>query len=206
MYKNLREIIIATGNRGKYKEIFEYLSDLPFELKSLADFDIDTSSLIEDGKTYKENALIKAKFFYDVLGETVISDDSGIIVEAFKDELGVYTRRWGAGENVSDTEWIEFFLKRMDKEKNKEAYFQSCVCLYNEKLNIEEYFYGECVGTILNSLDVDIIDGLPLSSIFIPKGYDVVHSAMPVDQKNLISHRGKALKKLRDYLLNFSAN
>lgn len=179
------------------------LSGYPFETLSLRDVDVDESELEENGETYRENALIKARFYFEKTGLTTLADDSGIFVNALEGELGVKTRRWGAGSDVSDQEWLEFFINRMREERDRRAKFHSCICLFNNE--IEEYFEGECLGNLADEVLAPIKAGVPLSSVFIPDGYERVHSALSIEEKNRVSHRGKALAALREYLGEFAA-
>ncbi|GAG52310.1 unnamed protein product, partial [marine sediment metagenome] len=129
------KLLIATNNQGKFNEIAAMLSDLPLEIISPQDIAVDDSDLKEDGETYQENAYKKANFFAKQTGLTTLADDSGIVVEALKDELGVKTIRWGAGKHASDEEWIAHFLKRMEKETNRKAKFVCHICLVDKEGN-----------------------------------------------------------------------
>ena len=192
------KLLIGTKNRGKIIEISEALSGLNVEC-------IDPQSIgIEDnpeetGTTFEENALQKARFYHERSGLPTLADDSGIIVEALQKELGIHTRRWGAGANASDKEWIEYFLKRMEKEKNKHARFV-CVLAYIDAAGKEHLFEGTCDGVITETLEAGYLPGLPISACFKPIGFDCVYSAMKVEQKNSTSHRGRAAEKLRRFL------
>lgn len=194
----MEKILIATHNQGKFKEIMESLHDLPFEFVSLNDLQI-TQDVKEDGETYAENANLKAVFFHKLSKLPTIADDSGIEVTRLKNELGVKTRRWGAGENADDQEWLEFFLKRMETETDRSARF---VCHVATKGFGEDdvVFEGESKGNILHRPASHIEPGIPLSSVFLPIGAKKVFSALTKEKKNAISHRGKALSKLKEHL------
>ena len=193
------KILIATHNFGKYKELMEVLEDLPFKFVSLNDEHI-TEDVEENGETYEENAIIKAEFFGRLTSLPTIADDSGILVDALEGELGVKTRRWGAGAQASDDEWLSYFLKRMTTENNRQAEFISVVAFYrpNEETLT---FRGECNGQIMAEPQVDLEPGIPLSAVFLPEGKEKVFSALNKNEKNTISHRGKAIKKCYDYLM-----
>lgn len=202
----MSKILIATGNQGKFSEMMEVLRDVEFEMGkkfvSLRDLEI-TAEAEEDGQTFEENALKKAKFFYDLHGAgPVIAEDSGILVDALPGELGVQTRRWGAGVKANDEEWIKFFLERMRVVPTNErgASFVCCTVFYDGKEPI--FFHGKTEGVITNDLQAPIKSGLPLSSCFIPRGYFEVYAALSEEEKNRISHRGKALHALKAFLLN----
>jgi len=195
----MNKILIATHNFGKFKELMEVLEELPFKFASLNDEKIE-EDVEEDGDTYEANAIIKAEFFGRLTGLPTIADDSGIHVDALEGELGVKTRRWGAGGLATDEEWLSFFLSRMQREENKQAEFISVVALYrpNEETIT---FRGECKGVILSKPQVDLEAGIPLSAVFLPEGKNKVFSALGKHEKNEISHRGKAIKQCHDYLL-----
>lgn len=195
----MQKILIATRNRGKFKELMEVLHELPFQFFSLQDMDIQ-GDVHEHGKTYEENAILKAEFFGRLAGLPTLADDSGIHVDALGEELGVKTRRWGAGSEASDQEWLNYFLKRMEKEKNRRAEFVSVVAL-SWPGQPTQIFRGECKGMLTKEPQVALEPGVPLSSIFLADGQSKVFSALPKAEKNKISHRGQAIHKCRNYLL-----
>lgn len=192
------ELLIGTNNHGKIIEIKQALDGLPVSVLMPADLKIQTAPL-ETADTFAENALIKARYYHRQTKLPTLADDSGIIVEALKDELGVHTRRWGPGSKASDKEWIEFFLNRMKHETNKNARF-ICSLSYIDSAGVVYGFEGICEGIITPALEADYLSGLPISACFKPKGYDLVYSAMNIEQKNSTSHRGRAVKKFRDFL------
>lgn len=192
------QLLIGTKNTGKIIEISEALSGLSIECIDPRSLGINEDPE-ETGLTFTENALQKAHFYHERSGLPTLADDSGIIVEALEKELGIHTRRWGAGAKASDKEWIDYFLKRMEKEKNKRAQF-ICVLAYIDANGKEHLFEGTCDGVITNTLEADYLPGLPISACFKPDGFASVYSAMKVEQKNSTSHRGKAVEKLRKFL------
>jgi len=197
----MRTILIATGNKGKLKEIHAFLGDIPgIRFVSLADIEYAGRDCQETGKTFAENAEQKARFFYEQTGYITLAEDSGIQVEALAGELGVKTRRWGAGEKASDEEWMEVFLRRMEKEKNRNAQFFTAACIYDGKH--AHIFEGACKGTLVQHSSVPLERGVPLSSYFVPEGENKVFSALSVTEKNAISHRGKAMMLVKQYLKN----
>ncbi|HRH94138.1 MAG TPA: non-canonical purine NTP pyrophosphatase [Candidatus Peribacteria bacterium] len=192
-------LLAGTNNKGKLIEIRESLAGLPIELVGPADLGIQ-SDPDEHGTTFKENALIKARHFHQLSGLPTMADDSGIVVDALKGELGISTRRWGAGPKATDQEWIDYFLKRMANENNKKATFVCCIA-YIDQQGQEHIFNGACSGIITDTLEAGYLPGLPISACFRPDGYSVVYSAMKVEQKNSTSHRGRALALFREFLL-----
>lgn len=192
------DLLIGTKNRGKIIEISEALSGMGIHCIGAHDAGI-VEDPIESGSTFEENALQKARFYFERTKNRTLADDSGIIVEALQSELGIHTRRWGAGADASDKEWIDVFLKRMKEEPNKRARFV-CVLAYIDEQGKEFLFEGNCDGVITESLEADYLPGLPISGCFKPNGYDCVYSAMKIEHKNSTSHRGKAVEKFRTFL------
>ena len=191
-------LLLGSNNEGKIIEIADVLKGLPIEIVTPKDLSIGDSPE-ESGSTFEENAIEKARFYFERGKLPTIADDSGIIVEALQDELGLHTRRWGAGPLASDEEWIEFFLKRMKNEKNKRARFV-CALAYIDPLGVPSAFEGHCEGIITPTLEADYLPGLPISACFRPDGFESVFSALTIEQKNSTSHRGKAANLLRKHL------
>jgi len=198
----MKKLLIATGNQGKFDGIKSYLKDLPFQLLSLQDVNISIPDEVEDGVTYEENAMKKASYCAQKTGLLTLADDSGLIVNALQGELGVFTRRWGAGPNVTDEEWLDFFMKRMENEKNRRGKFVSCICVVNGFGESVVASRGENEGIILEKIAAPIKLGVPLSSVFLSDGAIKVNSALSIEEKNKVSHRGKALKVIREYFEN----
>ncbi len=192
------KILIATGNIGKYKEIMEVLDGLPIEFLGLQDFNLK-NDVEETGTTHEENAFLKAEYFFQQTGIPTIAEDSGLEVSALKGELGVTTRRWGAGENATDEEWLQHFLQRMENESDRSAVF-SCVAAFVDG-NTKKSFYGESRGLLAKEPMCEIPKGIPVSALFIPEGKDTVFAAMTKDEKNTVSHRGAAIKQLKNFLI-----
>jgi len=194
----MQELLIATKNPGKYSEIMEVVGGLDYEFIFLGDLDLEDGDFEEDGETFEENAKKKAQYYHEKTGFLSLAEDSGIVVNALRGELGLKTRRWGAGENATDEEWIEFFMNRMKEEEERKAKFVCAACVFG--FGNEEYFRGETHGTITASLQAPILKGLPLSSCFLPNGQERVYAALEAQEKNEISHRGKAIFAVRDFL------
>ncbi len=192
------QLLIGTNNAGKIIEISEVLKGLPLHILSPKHLNI-AETAPETGTTFEANALEKARFYFERTQLPTVADDSGIIVEALKDELGLHTRRWGAGPQATDSEWIGHFLERMKDEENKRAAFV-CVLAYVDPLGATYTFVGRCEGIITPTLEADYLPGLPISACFKPEGFDRVFSALSVEQKNSTSHRGKAADALRKHL------
>jgi XTP/dITP diphosphohydrolase len=200
MPDSMQKLVIATSNPGKFREIMEVLSDIPYKIISSKQLKLN-DNLEEDGKTYKENALKKVSHYWNQTGFLTLAEDSGITVDALSGELGVKTRRWGAGENVTDEEWIDYFLKTLESvpDEQRTARFICCAALMDEKGDVH-FFEGKTEGMITRNLEAPIYAGLPISSCFRPEGFDKVYAALTVAEKNRISHRGKAMYGVKEIL------
>ena len=197
----MKKFLLATTNKGKVTEIKECLADLSIELLSLDDLEVVPPEPEETGDTFEANAIEKAQYYFEQTGVPSLADDSGILVDALAAELGVHTRRWGAGKDATDEEWITYFLERMSREENKKARFV-CVIAVSDQTGVRT-FEGFCNGVITNELEAAYLPGLPISACFRPDGYDQVYSAMTVEQKNAVSHRGEAVQRLKDFIKQY---
>jgi len=193
-------ILIATSNQGKFKEMMEVLGDLPYDFLRLDDVGL-IGDCEENADTFEGNALLKAHYYAGKSGLITVAEDSGILVDALEGELGIKTRRWGAGEKATDEEWIMYFLDRMKDvpQQKRGAKFVCCSAIIDAQ-GEEHVFRGETEGLITQNLEAPIYGGLPLSSCFKPAGFDKVYSALSIEEKNTISHRGKAMKQVQNYL------
>ncbi len=191
------KLLIATHNPGKFQEIRAMLADLGAELVSLDELGV-AQDFPEEGHSFEANALGKARFYHELSGLPTVADDSGIFVEALADELGVKTRRWGAGASATDEEWLTYFMERMALEKNRKAKFV-CVAAYADEAQAVA-FEGETHGVITEDVRVPVKPGIPLSSVFLSEGCATVYSALSEAEKNELSHRGKAFVQLLHFL------
>lgn len=204
-------LLIATRNPGKFVEIGAALKGVSYEIRSLSDlprfgFGEVPGQVEETGVTHEENALLKARYFFDATGWTTLGEDSGLEVDALRGELGLYTRRWGAGPDASDEEWLTHFLNRMAEfpESRRTARFVCVAALVlpkGDESTVEEHlFFGEARGMIVLKPEAPLLPGLPLSSVFKPEGFDRVYAALTPQEKLQISHRGLAVGKVRHFL------
>jgi len=202
------QLLLATNNPSKAREIAASLEDLGLEIISLLDpacrqAGLDKSKFgeepPEDGETFEENARIKAEFWARETGIPTLADDSGILVEALPNELGVKTVRFGKGAEASDEEWLEHFLERMEGAESRKAKFV-CVLAFARTGEPSKFFRGEVEGEILEKIAAPILPRIPLSSVFLANGADKVFAAMSEEEKARFSHRGKALEEAREFL------
>ncbi|MCF7846307.1 MAG: hypothetical protein K9L85_03635 [Candidatus Peribacteraceae bacterium] len=195
------QLLLATANPSKARELSMALKDLGLAILTLADFP-EIKLPPEDGTTFEENARIKAEFCCRKTGLPALADDSGILVETLPGELGVQTVRFGAGAEASDEEWLEYFLQKMESKQNRRAKFVCVLALAqaNRSTRGVEFFHGEVEGEILREIGAPILPRIPLSSVFLADGADKVFAAMSDTEKAKFSHRGRALELAKKFL------
>lgn len=190
-------IIFATQNIGKAKEVKAIFANTSIEIISLYDLG-NNIDIEEHGSTFSENAFIKAKVVYDIYREPVLADDSGLSIDQLNGRPGVYSARY-AGENCT---YEDNNLKVIDELKAfsepHKAKFISCAVFYNGKNKIEAF--GELHGSII--LEQRGTNGFGYDPIFIPDGYNQTISEMDFDEKNKISHRAQSFNLLKEKLLD----
>lgn len=195
----MKKFILASNNKKKIEEIKYILSMLNLDIKSLEEMGIDIE-VEEDGETFKENSYKKAKEIRDYLvdkGEgnfIVMSDDSGLEVEALNGAPGVYSARY-AGEHGNDKKNNEKLLEELKDTKNRKARFICHITLIND-LDKSVDFYGEVEGDILEKLDGE--GGFGYDPLFFNEELGKTFGEATKEEKNKVSHRGKALEKLKD--------
>ena len=188
----MQKLIFATHNSNKLIEIKSAVNS--FEVVGLEEMGIH-EDIAETGTTLKENALIKAQYIYQKTRLSCFADDTGLEVEALVGRPGVYSARY-AGEHATAEENMLKLLSEMEGQKNRNAHFRTVISLI---LNgIEYYFEGQVEGEILHQKTG--VDGFGYDPIFKPIGYDQSFAQMTLEQKNEISHRGVAVKKLIHFL------
>ncbi len=190
-----KKIIFATNNPHKLKEIKEILGD-GFDIVSLKELGF-SGDIPETGKTLLENASQKSHFIYDKYGGDCFADDTGLEVDALNGEPGVYSARY-AGENCSYSDNVNKLLKEMEGKSDRRARFKTVISLI---LDDKEYFFeGTVEGKITEQPRGD--SGFGYDPVFMPDGYNITFAEMSPEEKNKISHRGKAVKKLVEFLKN----
>ncbi len=193
------KLLFASANQGKVREVFKIFGDLNFELCSLVDFiDLKNLDLEETGSTFKENAFLKAKFFADKTNLQAFSDDSGLVIEALEGFPGIISGRWLRGTDADRNRGI---LSKLKNESNRAAAFVTTVCLYNPHDQQTHYFEGKVEGEIAMQSSGDA--GFGYDPIFIPEGYKKTFGELGLKVKNKLSHRSRALEKLKKYLMRY---
>ena len=184
-------IVLATRNQGKIKEITELLGGYDIEIKSLNDFG-PVPSVEETGETFDDNAYIKAHFTAKVLGLPAIADDSGLVVEALDGAPGVYSARY-AGEEATDHENNIKLLKEMTGKTNRKAHFETAVIIAVPRGPALTYV-GKVEGEITTSPMGD--NGFGYDPLFYYPPMSKTFAQMTGEEKNSVSHRGKAINEL----------
>lgn len=191
------KLIFATQNQNKVKEL-QRLMPKSIELLSLKDIGCD-DDIPETAPDLQGNASQKSNYVVKKFNVNCFADDTGLEIEALNNEPGVLSARY-AGEQKNSNDNMDLVLEKLQNVSNRKARFRTVISLI---LNGKEYiFEGEAKGEILKQKCGT--DGFGYDPIFKPKGYDITFAEMSLDEKNKISHRGKAVRKLVDFLTNMN--
>lgn len=192
------DLILASQNKDKLKEIKSILFDLELNLLSLDEISLSNLKIVESGDTLSANAFIKAKTIFDIAKKPVISDDSGLFVPELSFEPGVHSSRY-ASEHASDQDnrlKLIRNIKKLNKRKLK-AYFETKICfILNETENY--YFTGRLDGYVIDNMRGD--NGFGYDSVFYIEEKDKTLAEISSEMKNLISHRYKAMIEFKAFL------
>jgi XTP/dITP diphosphohydrolase len=193
----VKEIIIATKNKGKVKDFEVLFNERGYQVSSLLDFP-EISDVEETGSTFVENAILKAEEIAEALNKMVIADDSGLSIDALDGRPGVYSARY-AGEEKSDRNNIEKVLEELEgvPTETRTARFHCALALAipNEKTLIVE---GTCEGMITEKPEGE--NGFGYDPIFFVKEQNKTMAQLTSAEKSKISHRANALKKLEQII------
>ncbi len=193
----MKKIIFATGNEGKMKEIRMILEDLPVQVLSLKEAGIN-SDIVEDGETFEENALIKARTIHDLTGELVLADDSGLEVDYMNKAPGVYSARF-LGEDTSYAVKNQYIIDQLREAKGGERSARF-VCVIAAVF--PDGTAKTCQGVIEGEIGYEPAgeNGFGYDPIFYVPEYGCSTAQLPPKIKNKISHRGKALEAMKKVL------
>lgn len=189
----MKELVFATNNAHKIEEVAFAVGD-KFKILSLKDINCD-DDIEETGITFKENASLKTHHIYQKYKLDCFADDSGLEIEALNGDPGVFSARY-AGEHGNHKANIERVLEQMEDEKNRNAHFKTVIFLIWK--GQEYWFEGVVNGTIRT--DISGSGGFGYDPIFQPEGYAITFAEIPLEEKNKISHRGKAVAQLIQFL------
>ena len=191
-------LVVATRNRGKMKEIQAFLDGLVENVTCVDDFE-GSPVTVEDGATFELNALKKAREIMHFTGLPALADDSGLVVEALDGRPGVYSARF-AGEGANDAANNRKLLEEMKNipAEHRQSTF-ICSMAYVAPDGREQVFTGRVGGQIIPEERGD--GGFGYDPLFLVDSFDRTMAELSIEEKNLISHRGQALRQFRDYLI-----
>jgi len=195
--KKIKEILIGTNNKGKYREICDLL---PKNIKKYSPKNFKLKTPSEDGKSFEENAMIKAKYFSKKTNMICLSDDSGLQINLLKGSPGIHSARWAGKENDFNYAIKKVYTEMSKAKKNWQRYslaqFVCCLVIYtpDNKVYLSK---GIIQGTISDKIKGK--NGFGYDPIFIPKGYKKTFGEMEYKAKLSIDHRQKAYQKIKKY-------
>ena len=188
----MKDIMIATSNKGKVREYKSLLEPLGYAVHDLSE--LDPIEIDENGSTFQENALIKAKSIKDKCNMTVIADDSGLEIDALNKEPGIHSARYLEGHDYSYKNKV--LLERMKDKTDRTARFVCAIALCDE--TGDHLFTGVMEGKINDQAAGD--NGFGYDPIFLVEQFGKTSAQLTMEQKNSVSHRGIATRELLDYL------
>ncbi len=196
----MEPILIATRNQGKIREIRTLLGEVGVDVVTpdaagiADDFDVE-----ETGDTFEQNAELKAKAFANAAVDkyVTLADDSGLCVNALGGDPGVHSKRFFSG---TDSDRCEHILKLLSEKKDRSAYFIAVLCMYDPKKEQPEFFEGRVTGHI--AFHKKGQSGFGYDPIFIPDGFDQTFAQLGPEIKNTLSHRARALEKMKKFFYN----
>ncbi len=191
--------VLATKNPHKLEELRSVLSDVGVELRSAFDF-AELADVDEDADTLEGNALKKARYTFEMTNLPSVSDDTGLEVESLLGAPGVFSARY-AGEKATYQDNVIKLLEELHQAEKKgfssrKAQFRTVIALVTSEG--EWVFEGICTGEITK--DQRGAKGFGYDPVFMPDGFDITFAEMSAEEKNRVSHRGKAVAKLKDFL------
>lgn len=203
-----KKLYLATGNKHKREEMQQILSDYEIRIPSDDGIEFDP---VEDGKSFYENSLIKARALWELVKKPVIADDSGICVEALNGEPGIYTSRYAGpefmhgkpdGSKISQDEQNKFLIQQLNdtNSSNRKCHYTCAMVLLlnpDRFFVAQETFEGELIGSIEEQAGSGGFGYDPI--VYLPQ-YQKTVAEISAEEKNLISHRGKAVRAIAEIL------
>lgn len=202
----MKKILVATHNPAKIEELKVGLKELEkqgIKVFTLNDVKVGDKEPEETGKTFQENALIKAKFYADLTHLPCLSDDGGLIIPYLNNEPGVKSRRW-LGYEASDEELIKFTLSRLRDctGSKRTAFLQTCVCFYHPETKKIFFEEEKIKGHIAEKASNKPTNGYPFRALFIVDQFNKYYDELTEEEHQQVNHRLKALKRLTNNLLS----
>jgi XTP/dITP diphosphohydrolase len=195
----MKNLIIATRNQNKFKEMEKALSGLGWFLKGAFEFH-ELPEIPEDGRTLEENSFKKAKVISGLTRLPALADDTGLFVDVLRGQPGIYSARF-AGENCTYDDNVKKLLEMLKNVEigKRTAIFRTVITIYYPEKTMEQVT-GEIAGIIATEPLGN--QGFGYDPVFIPVGFSKAFAEMSLEEKNMISHRGLALQKARGLLKN----
>lgn len=188
------QIVLASSNKHKVQEINDIVKSLDIDVEFILppdNFDPD-----ENGTTFEENSYIKAKAAWELTKNWVLADDSGLCINALNGKPGIYSARYAETPALR----IERVLKELNGIENRNAHFTCAMTLLNPKGEIDYKVQGICEGTIIK--ETRGTNGFGYDPIFLVKGDTRTMAELSEEEKNQVSHRSNALRKVLEHLKN----
>ena len=196
------KLIMASNNKNKLREMQRILEGMGVEVVSQreagCDFEVE-----ETGKTFAENAFLKAEAVVRAVGLPAVADDSGLMVDALDGAPGIYSARFTGSHEDSDEARVQFLLQKLEGVADRSAKFVSSICCVfpnGDTLRAE----GECPGEIVFAPRGQ--NGFGYDPVFRPQGFDRTMAELAPEEKDKISHRGAAMRKFREELRKYNAD
>jgi XTP/dITP diphosphohydrolase len=196
----MKRLLLGTTNKAKIEEYKKLLSDLPMELVSLTDLSI-AEKPEEKGKTFEENAIIKAKFYFEKSGIPTLVDDGGLEIEALGGEPGVHSRRW-LGREMTDEELVKEVMKRMEGQSNRGCRLNLVIALATPFGIMTSDAALE--GIIAENTQDKKIEGFPYASVMFFPNYNKHYCDLSDQEHEILNHRKHALDKIKDMFVEIS--
>ena len=190
------KIVIATFNKGKFKEFKDLFSNSSFEILSLKDF--TTEDVDETGNSYEENAMLKAKKASELSNYPSLGDDSGLEVKLLNNDPGLFSARY-SGKNATDETNIKKLLNETKNLENTKAKFVSTLAFYDPQKDLELFSFGELEGEIIKEKKGE--KGFGYDPIFYDPKIKKTAAQLSLEEKSKWSHRAKALRKISKVLI-----
>lgn len=195
----MQKLLIASENKGKVREIKAILSGIPFKLISLNDFPT-LNPAEETGRSFMDNAILKAKYYAEKFDLLTLAEDSGLEVDALDGRPGVYSARYAEGSDLERVKKLLDEMREIRRDKRL-ARFVSAAVIYHPQKGVLFSSTGICKGFIA-SLPTGQ-NGFGYDPVFYLPEFDKTSAQLTLEEKNKVSHRAKALIKCRDFLTNY---
>lgn len=194
------ELLIATGNKGKAVELRSLLAGLPLRLRDLSEFP-SAREVEETGRTFSDNAALKAQGYAGQTGLWTLADDSGLEVDALGGAPGVFSARYG-GEGLTDADRVTRLLEELSRTtaKDRRARFVCVIAIADPRGQVMNLSTGTCEGRIVHAPRGT--HGFGYDPVFLPDGFEQTFGELTAELKQDISHRALALKAARSFLLS----